>query len=139
MKKAKVTRSQVVTIRLEPRLHYLSELAARAQRRTLSSYFEWLAQEGLSKGALNDKRSITETANDLWDPDEVARFVRLARKYPELLPYEEQVIWKLVNSSDAFFVYQPEAGSYLDEGIIKENWELLKRVARGEEPESSLP
>ena len=37
----KLSRSETVTVRLDPRLRYLAELAARLHRRTLSSYVEW--------------------------------------------------------------------------------------------------
>jgi hypothetical protein len=37
----KLSRSETVTVRLDPKLRYLAELAARLHRRTLSSYIEW--------------------------------------------------------------------------------------------------
>ena len=37
----KLSRSETVTVRLDPKLRYLAELAARLHRRTLSSYVEW--------------------------------------------------------------------------------------------------
>jgi predicted HicB family RNase H-like nuclease len=42
-------RSEVVTVRLEPKLKYLAELAARKQRRSLSSYVEWAIKQSLSQ------------------------------------------------------------------------------------------
>ncbi|MEO8135931.1 MAG: hypothetical protein ABI831_18380 [Betaproteobacteria bacterium] len=41
-------KSEVVTIRLDPKLKYLAELAARKQHRSLSSYIEWAVQESLN-------------------------------------------------------------------------------------------
>ena len=41
----KLTRSEVVTVRMDSQLHYLAELAARKHRRTLSSFIEWAVQQ----------------------------------------------------------------------------------------------
>ena len=40
-------KSEVVTVRLDPKLKYVAELAARRQRRTLSSYIEWAIEDSL--------------------------------------------------------------------------------------------
>ena len=37
---AKLSRSETVTVRLDPKLRYLAELGARSQRRTVSSFIE---------------------------------------------------------------------------------------------------
>ena len=49
--KAKLTRSKTVTVRLDPRLHHLAVLGARANRQTLSSFIEWAIKLQLSKEA----------------------------------------------------------------------------------------
>ncbi len=139
MKVQKATRSHVVTVRMEPRLRYLAEIAARKQRRTLSSFIEWLVQEGIERVALDGRRTVAQAGNSLWDPDEVDRFIKLAKSYPDLLSYEEQMVWKLVNRTPAFTVHDADTGTYLDHGLVKEYWELLFRVARGEGPATDLP
>jgi hypothetical protein len=45
----KLNRSKVVSVRLDPKLHYLTEIAAAVQRRTMSSYIEWAVQERLKR------------------------------------------------------------------------------------------
>ena len=45
----KLARSEVVTVRLDPRLRYLANLVARKQRRTLSSFIEWAIEESLTR------------------------------------------------------------------------------------------
>jgi hypothetical protein len=40
-------RSITVGVRLDPRLHYLAVLAARKQRKSLSSFLEWVVTERL--------------------------------------------------------------------------------------------
>ena len=44
----KLARSETVTVRLDPKLRYLAELAARKQRRTVSSFIEWAVEQSFS-------------------------------------------------------------------------------------------
>lgn len=105
---SKLTRTQTVTVRLDPKLRYLAELAARKHRRTLSSFVEWavaesLSQVLLSEGVGNKKDcdiSVMGEAERLWDVDEADRFAKLAINYPEMLNHEEQQLWKLARESD---------------------------------------
>jgi hypothetical protein len=41
-------------VRLDPKLRYLAELAARKQRRTVSSFIEWTIEEALKNIYLHD-------------------------------------------------------------------------------------
>ncbi|GEM_PF-816705 len=97
----KMSRSETVTVRLDPKLRYLAELAARIHRRTLSSYIEWAVEQSLEAVDIhkaeysNDQDiSIKADAQSLWDVDESERFIKLAIRYPELLNHEEQELWK---------------------------------------------
>ena len=96
-------KSEVVTVRLDPQLKYLAELAARRQRRPLSSYIEWAVEELLSRVYLaydpsTSSDTLKDVANALWDVDETDRFVKLALHYPDLLGHEEQRLWKLIRA-----------------------------------------
>lgn len=103
----KLARSETVTVRLDPKLRYLAELAARKQRRTVSSFIEWAVEHSFGNVDLyqgtgyNGDNSITvaDAAARLWDIDESERFVKLAIDYPELLNHDEQVRWKLLTDS----------------------------------------
>lgn len=104
----KLARSEITTVRLDPKLKYLAELAARKHRRTLSSYIEWAVERSLREvnlyEGLNGKGgelaySVADQAELLWDVDESERFVRLAISYPDLLTHEEQEMWKLLSDS----------------------------------------
>lgn len=102
---SKLTRSETVTVRLDPKLRYLAELAARKQRRTLSSFIEWAVEDSLRQVLLyqgtgygnNESLSVADEAGKLWDVDDAERFARLAITYPELLTHQEQEVWKLLN------------------------------------------
>jgi len=104
---SKLSRSEITTVRLDPKLRYLAELAARKQRRTLSSYIEWAVENSLRDVKLyegtgyNGDNPITvdDEAAALWDVDEAERFIRLAITYPSLLTHEEQERWKMLSDS----------------------------------------
>lgn len=152
---AKLSRSETVTVRLDPKLRYLAELAARKQRRTLSSFIEWaikdiaereILYEGSGYDGDND-RTIGNEASYLWDVDDADRFAKLALRYPELLTHEEQVIWKLIRENgyfwygdwhDGIFEWRVEEGSFIFERL-REHWETVKLVASEDKPKSDLP
>ena len=96
---------EIVTVRLDPKLHYLAQLAARKQRCALSRFIEWAVEDSLHRLTLHqsdnfeDNRTVQEDASRLWDVDETQRFARLAILYPDLLSYREQEIWRLLKDS----------------------------------------
>jgi hypothetical protein len=142
----------VITIRLDPRLKYLAELAARRQRRPLSSYVEWAIEQSLNHVHPSyrfDKTSFADVASLLWDVDEADRFARLALEYPELLNHEEQVLWKLIRECGYLWRgnYGGQANSWQwqvqeDKLImerLRQHWQTFLKVAAGEAPASNLP
>ncbi len=152
---AKLSRSETVTVRLDPKLRYLAELAARKQRRTLSSFIEWaigdiVEREILYEGSGYDgdhNRSIGNEASYLWDVDDADRFAKLALRYPVLLTHEEQIIWKLIRENgyfwygdwhDGIFEWLVEEDNFIFERL-REHWETVKLVASEEKLKSDLP
>lgn len=57
----KLGRSEVVSIRLDPRLKFGAEIAATKCRRTLSSFTEWAIEEALKKQDLSDARCMARS------------------------------------------------------------------------------
>src|SRR5687768_2422071 len=87
----KLSRSETVTVRLDPKLRYLAELAARLHRRTLSSYIEWAIKASLDTESVRPTNLSGRDASDhtigneaeyLWDVDDADRFAKLAMRYP---------------------------------------------------------
>ena len=62
----RLSRSETVTVRLDPRLNYLSELAARVERRTKSSFIEAMLEQKVHETLINP-RSGSETVGGLAD------------------------------------------------------------------------
>jgi hypothetical protein len=102
----KLNRTETVTVRLDPKLNYLCDLSARAQRRTKSSFIEWAIETALKSVAIpgtgnwdNPDKSIDDLASQLWDVDEVDRLIALAQHAPILMDHEEQLLWKSIRSN----------------------------------------
>lgn len=149
-------KTEVVTIRLDPQLKYLAELAARRQRRPLSSFIEWAVEQSLAQvhpayDAANDFEAATlkDVANTLWDVDEPDRFAKLALRYPDLLDHEEQRRWKLIrecgllwrgshSGPEGEWVWKIEESKLIWERL-REHWDVFCNVARGEMEQSALP
>lgn len=156
----KLNRSETVTVRLDPKLNYLCELAARSQRRTKSSFIEWAVAEALSVVTLPDVRlqvgfedfrdvSIKERALELWQVDEPDRLVALALHAPSLLNHEEQILWRLIRENGYFWkgCHNKHTGEWTwqltYDAIILDRlrtyWPTFLEVARGEKPIDHLP
>jgi hypothetical protein len=138
----KLNRSETVTIRLDPKLRYLTELAARKQRRTLSSFIEWAIASALDGIILWEhagrEKTLGRQAEQLWDVDEPDRMIKLAQWYPELLTHDEQVLWKLIREC-RFFWYTSDGDTFVNRNEVREHWDALKQVASGEADKSILP
>lgn len=153
----KLSRSETVTVRLDPKLRYLAELAAKKQRRTLSSFIEWAIEEALGHVTIHEgsgynddhDRSVGQEAAQLWDVDDADRFTKLAVRYPDLLTHEEQVLWKLIKENGLLWrgnwhgandtrQWKIEESS-LNFDRLREYWDTFKKVASGESQKSDLP
>jgi len=146
-------RTETISVRLEPRTRYLAELAARAQRRTLSSFIEFAIDNALVGIALNDTEgkyhNLKESGSQLWDVFTPDKFVKLALRFPELLNHHEQILWKLIKENGVLWkgVHSKTSGEWTwvirEEHVswqrIREYWELLNRIASGEVEMSKLP
>jgi hypothetical protein len=91
----------MVSVRLAPKLRYSAEIAARSQRRTLSSLIEvavaaYLSRLDVEVPAANAPVPLGKLVDVLWDPDESDRFVILAERARWLLDLEEEHRWKSI-------------------------------------------
>jgi hypothetical protein len=149
----KLSRSETVTVRLDPKLRYLAELAARKQRRTVSSFIEWAIEDTFSRIILHEhgdfSRSLADEAAELWDVDEPDRFAHLAIKHPDLLTHYEQILWKLIRENGLLWkgryddhtdtwAWKPDEDSLIYDRLRK-YWDDFVTVAKGEQPRAKLP
>lgn len=112
------SRTEVFAMRLDPKLKYLAEVAARKQRRSLANFIEWSLEQALGAVKLVEgddfngqyNRTVLDEASKLWDLEPSDRLIKLAENYPELLSYEEQLIWKAIFDVSAYETYKDADG-----------------------------
>ncbi len=90
--------SQVLTIRIDSKLRYAAELAARRQRRTLSSFIQSALEQATRDVTLDlentgKKPSAYEFAERSWDVNGLSRLFHLAAVFPHLLDHKEEILW----------------------------------------------
>jgi hypothetical protein len=151
--KSGATRTEVFAMRLDPKLKYLAEIAARKQRRSLANFMEWAIELGLSNteigGDSNERITVWDQSTKLWDVDEADRFATLAFLNPELMTYDEQVLWKLIcetgyvwkgqYDSDGDWAWNASSAQALLRERLREKWADFKKVAAGEADRTVLP
>ncbi len=134
----KLFRTKAVGVRLDPKLKYAAELAARKQRRTLSSFIEWAIQEAVNEVQVTKQHTAGEAINDVWDVFEADRFVMTAANLRELLTHDEEVMWKLMEEHDAMWRGGKRDLGNLRYDLLREHFETFKKVAKGELDEKVL-
>jgi len=145
-------RSETVSVRLDPKLNYLTELAARKLRRTKSSYIEWAIEQSLDRVNLTGDEpghypSIADLQESLWDVDPMDRFLRLVFGHRDLLTHYEQVLWKLIRENGFMWTGSMKGGQWtwdayehnLDKHALRQHWESFNAVAAGTADPSCLP
>lgn len=143
------TKTEVFAMRLDPRLKYLAELAARKQRRSLANFVEWAIEEALTKVkdvVPADKThfrgdTIADLAPDLWALEESDRLVALAQCCPDLMSYDEQLIWRVIREHwvrEKNTTYRFVEGKRVLTTTVRACWPQLKAYALGNGTKEAL-
>lgn len=140
-----MVRSEIIAVRLDPRLRFACELAARVQRRALSSFLEWAANRTVHQEpfapTVPTSPTVAQAADELWDADEADRFLKLAARCPQLLTHTEQMVWKRIldlarkklgwgtDAQLAQFLLSPEGLRFRE--ILRATWSKWEPVLLG--------
>jgi len=96
-------KSDVITVRLSPKLKYGLEILSRKQHRPLSSVVTWAIEQAINdpeNGLYKNMSKGLKVAEPmqmlevLWDVDAADRLVKLATHCPELMTYEQEKLIK---------------------------------------------
>ncbi|WON75155.1 hypothetical protein [Nitrosospira sp. Is2] len=139
----KLARSETVTVRLDPKLRYLAELAARKQRRTLSSFIEWAIEQSLEKVAIQhpkkgERSNLSQLGDTLWDVGPQERFLKLALKAPELLNYKEERMWKFIDEWKALWDVDEKDRRYIRRDLLRSLWNDFEQYGEEEITDEDL-
>jgi hypothetical protein len=142
-----IAKTDTLTLRMKPKLKYVLELVARRQHRNLSEVTSWAIEQALinqPEGARSlGLGEFPKAVDALWSPYESDRLVLLAQKRPDLMTYEEDVIWRFIKDDDRYWneigttEYQYHrilSGVEKQRGspnlkVIREEWHEIKRTA----------
>jgi hypothetical protein len=155
-KKQLSSRSEIISVRLEPKVRFAAELAGRQYRRTLSGFIEMAVKEMLTQicfegytmyrdnlkdaTTVEDKKkdsgdldpsyfSMMRIAERVWDSDEIDRTMKLARENQELLTLEEKRIWKVIQNDEKY--WEPTGEEMINEaGEFREKMDLRIELVR---------
>jgi hypothetical protein len=147
--KAGAPRTEVFAMRLDPKLKYLAEIAARKQRRSLANFVEWAIEQALNEVRLDDPvyggegDTVSGLASKLWALDEPDRLIRLAESHPDLLSYDEQLIWRVVCDHTTYNkvtkrISRFKGGSDIDHSLVRDCWQEIKAYALGDGTRDAL-
>lgn len=94
----KVSKTETVLVRLDPKLNYFADLSARKHRDSLSSFIRRVVEKKLKTFQFkeNDELSAAEFISHIWNLSEEERLIQLAAHYPDLLTYPEEVLLKKI-------------------------------------------
>lgn len=119
----KLNRSEIVHLRLNPKMRFALELMARTENRTVSSLLESLVKKALSNKVQmlpdmprfnlpimpRDKElkttDLSEALSCAWDTDKMKRFIKMALYFPHLLTHEEETIWTFIRITDFYWSF----------------------------------
>jgi len=122
---SKLSRSEIIQVRLDPKLRLAVELAARRQRRTVSSFVEWAVDQSVKSEVFTSERgidlTIQEATERIWDVDEADRFINLATTFPTFLTHDEEKLWKLI--CELKYCWEPERD-------LGEDWDIRKERSK---------
>jgi hypothetical protein len=142
----KPVKGAVITFRLTPKYKFALELMARRQHRSVTGVVEWAIDQALLADGIARPPAIPEVIclengakvdalkfhlsllDKLWSPSESTRLVNFAKYAPELLSFEEKLIWEKIQDEPFFYM-----NDELDNVLIKAAWDLLEEYGEGEE------
>ena len=131
-------RTKTVGVRLDPKLKYAAELAARTQRRSLSSFIEWAVQEAVDRvSVIGGGQTARELMPFVWDVSPSTRLAKLAIYFSGLLTYDEQVMWHLIREHPAMWRgKRAMAGSLA--GTVAELQAVFESAEKGVSPQKAV-
>lgn len=101
-------KSDVITLRLNPKLKYGVELLSRKQHRTISSLVTWAIEQAINNSEDGLRKNLSkglkvaepkQMLDILWDFDPADRLVKLANHWPELMDFFDEMLVKAIKNN----------------------------------------
>lgn len=143
----KLGRSEIVSVRLDPRTLFGAELAAARQRRTVSSLIECAVEAYIEQINVTKDVSVAQVVQEVWHVEEADRFAMLAFSYPNMLTHDQDHLWDFICNypilwrgrwQDNVWVYEVKPDTLLF-NRLRRFWSQIVDVVKGELPGKVLP
>ncbi len=136
-------RTEIVTARLNPKIKYGLDLLARLHRRSIAQTVEWaiwLVIAGKNQPVANSLADIDVLLQALWSPSPSERLQRLAEQRPDLMTYEDELLWRAICRQPAYWQvpgasaaapgqnFSLVAGAQLLPDKVDAQWAVLQNV-----------
>lgn len=124
-------RGDALSIRINTKLKFTLELWARLEHKNISTVVSEALQAAVKERAnkqaplAGESRTWTELVDEVWNPLESDRLVRLATVAPEALSDHEHVVWSLIQENGKCF----NRGKP-DLAVIREAWDQFNAEAK---------
>lgn len=140
-KSASNPRSDLVAIRITPKMRFGLELLAKQYDRTLTDTVILAINNffGTEKAGLFLEPQVgydrpVNVLDIVWSPQEHERFALVAIYYPELLSDNEDYLWRVIKRSDKYWKgrenrQRPTPDDFNFEALL-EDWKELKKQAK---------
>lgn len=96
------SRSGTLNMRIDPKLKYLADLAAKYTDRSLSHFIEDAIKQALAPERITSDEVLSELplwGEGLWDEDEATRLFMLATMRPTLLNLPKMRLWTMLSGA----------------------------------------
>ena len=101
-------KSDVLTLRLSPKLKYGLELLSRKHHRNISSTVTWAIEQAINNSEDGLRKNMSEglkvaepkqMLDVLWDVDPADRLVKLANHWPELMDLFDEILVRAIKNN----------------------------------------
>lgn len=138
----KAVKGRFVTVAFDEKTRFLIEMAARKERRTVSSLINEAVHEYIPKMTYAEGGNftpLTALVDEIWSPIAATRFVLHADRLPSTLTFEEQILWQLIQRDNELWRPLPggeqrsrdgNAKNGIDHEVLRSKWtELTAKAA----------
>jgi len=116
--KESAKKSQIVGVRMNPKIRYAGEIGAQKHGKTLSGFIEYSVRESVQSVIVDCGLTAFQIMEKVWHVEESIRFMNLAFIHPNLLKHDDEILFELICKNG--FLWQ---GGFDFDGIDKEIWQ----------------
>jgi hypothetical protein len=148
---SKDVKGRFVTVAFDEKTRYTLEIAARKEHRTVSNFINEAVLSYIPTMTItecNERTPLSQIIEEIWSPFAATRFVLQADRLSTSLTFEEEILWKIIQSDNSLWNTGPHGEEISRDGnaeigirheYLRERWEELKAKAKEIAAQESEP